>query len=56
MKLTVVPAYATPVFRNHGNDSPNKMSKTLLPRELETAISPIPRAAKDGEKRKFAML
>lgn len=42
MKLTVVPAYATPVFRNHGNDRPNKISKTLLPREFETAISPIP--------------
>jgi hypothetical protein len=41
-KLTVVPAYATPVFKNHGNDKPSRISNMLLPKQFEIAISPIP--------------
>lgn len=30
------------VFRAHGRPSPTRMSNTLLPMELDTAMSPIP--------------
>ena len=44
MTHTVGPAFIglIVVFNNHGRPSPRKMSKTLDPIELDTAISPYP--------------
>jgi len=40
--LTVDPWSTTRVLRAQGKPSPSRMSKILLPMELDTAMSPIP--------------
>ena len=42
LMVTVLPGAVMAVLRNQGSPSPSKMSKTLLPTELEIAMSPSP--------------
>lgn len=48
-KHTDDPCSTTRVRKAHGKPKPSRMSKILLPMELDTAMSPIPEKGNDGK-------